>query len=148
MTDKPVFQPDWGKGFSAGVRYWLFFMICFFVLGYDWLFSIVLGAIGAIATSVIGAWWNAKEDDNATDKPTQEVEKGTKAHLNRPLRGLISSPTVQVVGSDSPRVSADSVGYFAKEFDIASLIASGSSLCRAKHCRAKRAIFARSTRGL
>jgi hypothetical protein len=75
MTDKPVFQPDWGKGFSAGVRYWLFFMICFFVLGYDWLFSIVLGAIGAIATSVIGAWWNAKEDDNATDKPTQEIEK-------------------------------------------------------------------------
>ncbi|MCL6436796.1 MAG: hypothetical protein K6T90_21805 [Leptolyngbyaceae cyanobacterium HOT.MB2.61] len=73
-----VIKPDWKAGLPAGARYWIYFMIGLFLLGYSWLFSIVFGAIVAIAVGVIAAWWNAKEDDIPVEKqvkPEEEVKE-------------------------------------------------------------------------
>ena len=55
-------KPDSKMGFSAGVKYWLFFMLCFVFLGYTPFLSITFGAIGGLAGGMIVAWLNPKED--------------------------------------------------------------------------------------
>ncbi|MGA7932370.1 MAG: hypothetical protein WCA35_02205 [Kovacikia sp.] len=81
-----MIKPDWKAGFSVGLRYWLFFMVFLFALGYDWILSIFIGMVGAIATSIISAWWYAKEDFNAPEKPEAPVkeEKPPTSEAPRP----------------------------------------------------------------
>jgi hypothetical protein len=55
--------PDWKAGSNSALRTWLVLMIIFFILGYDWVLSIVMGAIGGAAQWVIAAYLNAKDDE-------------------------------------------------------------------------------------
>lgn len=66
-------RPGSAAGFSAGLKYWLFFMIALAFLGYSPFLSICLGAIGGIAGGVVAAWFHPKDDD-APDRPAQTVE--------------------------------------------------------------------------
>jgi hypothetical protein len=66
--------PDIAVGFSGGIRYWLFFMIGFALLGYDGGLSIGLGAIGGLAGGAISAWLNQKEKDDLPDKSSAQTE--------------------------------------------------------------------------
>lgn len=68
-----VVRPGSAAGFSAGLKYWLFFMIALALLGYSPFLSICLGAIGGIAGGVVAAWFNPKDDD-APDRPARTVE--------------------------------------------------------------------------
>jgi hypothetical protein len=87
--------PDAAVGFSSGVRYWLFFMICFAVLGYGAGLSIVLGAIGGLAGGTIAAWLNQKDADDVPAKPAEK---------------LLQEPTNPLEG-DQPRSRFQKYGY-------------------------------------
>ncbi len=80
-----VVKPDWKAGLPAGARYWIYFMIGLFILGYGWVFCISFGAIAAIAVAVIGAWWNAKEDDTPA-KPVKTEADEEPAPQNLPTK--------------------------------------------------------------
>jgi hypothetical protein len=45
-----------------GLRAWLFFLFCFFLLGYSPPMSILLGAVAGLATSLVAGWWKTKDD--------------------------------------------------------------------------------------
>jgi hypothetical protein len=54
------------SGFSAGVpaglRWALFFLIAFYMLGGSAVFSVALAVIGGIATSLVVDWWKSKDE--------------------------------------------------------------------------------------
>ncbi len=50
------------KGFGVGLQIWLLLLISFYMLGYEALFSIGLGAIGGLASGLIVDWWLTKEE--------------------------------------------------------------------------------------
>ncbi|BAT53891.1 unknown protein [Nostoc sp. NIES-3756] len=63
-------------GIDAGLKYWLFFLLGFAMMGYSAPMSILLGGIGAIGGGWIIAWWRSKEETR-TQLPadtTQEVD--------------------------------------------------------------------------
>lgn len=57
-------------GFSTGtwLKLWLFFLICFYFLGYEVPLSIFLGLVGGAAGGWVVGWWNTK------DKPSETLE--------------------------------------------------------------------------
>ncbi|HIK05519.1 MAG TPA: hypothetical protein IGS40_12540 [Trichormus sp. M33_DOE_039] len=61
-------------GIDAGLKYWLFFLLGFGLLGYPALMSIVLGGIGALGGGWIIAWWRSKEETR-TQLPVEIVEE-------------------------------------------------------------------------
>jgi hypothetical protein len=65
-------------GIDAALKYWLFFLLGFSVLGYPAHISILLGAIAALGGGWIVAWWGSKEETR-TQLPaefTQDAEDG------------------------------------------------------------------------
>lgn len=89
------YKPDWKAGIPAGIRYWIYFMIGFALLGYGWVPSIAFGALVAASVMVIAAWWNAKEDvspdKSALQKDPEEPvtpELPTQRVYFRKTRGL------------------------------------------------------------
>lgn len=56
-------KPGVNAGFAAGVKYWLFFLLAFTIIGYQPFLSICLGALGGIAAGMIEAWLNPKPDE-------------------------------------------------------------------------------------
>jgi len=69
-------KPDTKEGVAAGVVYWIFFMLVFRLLGYTNFLSILLGAIAGLATGVMAAWWNPKEEPR---RKTRKIAKTTEA---------------------------------------------------------------------
>lgn len=63
-------KPGTTAGISAGVKYWLFFMITLSVIGYSPFLSICMGAIGGIAAGLIAAFSNPKD----YDKPEPQTQ--------------------------------------------------------------------------
>lgn len=66
-------KPATNAGFTTGVRFWIFFLICFALLGYSPFLSICLGAVGGIAAGVLDAWVKAK-DDGTEKEPEKQPE--------------------------------------------------------------------------
>jgi hypothetical protein len=62
--------PDLSPG--NGLRAWLFFLFCFFFLGYSPPLSILLGAVGGLATALVVGWWKTKDDPS--EAPPMPVE--------------------------------------------------------------------------
>lgn len=48
-------------GVDAGLKYWLFFLLSFLLLGYEPPMSILLGGIAGLGGGFIFAWWGSKE---------------------------------------------------------------------------------------
>lgn len=67
-------RPSTGVGFSAGVKYWIFFLLALTIAGYQPFLSITLGAIGGLAAGVIAAWSKPEQYISAA-----QVEEATKA---------------------------------------------------------------------
>lgn len=61
-------------GIDAGLKYWLFFLLGFGLLGYPAPMSILLGGIGALGGGWIIAWWRSKEEAR-TQLPVETVEE-------------------------------------------------------------------------
>lgn len=55
-------KPNANAGFSAGVKYWIFFMLALTIVGYKPELTIPLGGLGGIAAGIIAAWSNPRED--------------------------------------------------------------------------------------
>ena len=69
MSEKKDTKPNLSaflKEFSAGIalKLWLFFLFCFYFLGYDIPLSILLGAAGGLAAGWVVGWWKTKDDPN------------------------------------------------------------------------------------
>ncbi|WP_066379266.1 MULTISPECIES: hypothetical protein [unclassified Anabaena] len=60
-------------GIDAGLKYWLFFLLGFGLLGYPAPMSILLGAVGAVGGGWIIAWWRSQEETR-TQLPVETVE--------------------------------------------------------------------------
>jgi hypothetical protein len=78
------------EGVSAGLKFWLFFILAFYFLGYSPQMSILLGGIGGLAAGWIYAWWNAK-DEPKTQQQVEDLEKTdselAKATLTKLTKG-------------------------------------------------------------
>ena len=48
-------------GVDAGLKYWLFFLLSFLLLGYEAPISILLGGLAGLSGGFIFAWWGSKE---------------------------------------------------------------------------------------
>jgi hypothetical protein len=76
MATRP--KPRGWEGFAAGVIYWLFFMLGFFLLNYDPFISICFGALGGLASGVIANWWQSKGEAAAKTSLESEAELHTQ----------------------------------------------------------------------
>jgi hypothetical protein len=86
-------------GIDAGLKYWLFFLLGFVLLGYSPPVSILLGAVAAIGGGWITAWWGSKEetrtqlpleasdvDMDTNDSPRERITKQQTRKLTRRYR--------------------------------------------------------------
>ncbi|NJR51525.1 MAG: hypothetical protein HC780_20020 [Leptolyngbyaceae cyanobacterium CSU_1_3] len=74
------------KGFSVGLQIWLLFLISLYWLGYPAEMSIVLGAIGGLASGLIVDWWLSKDEKTEPDKqkiPDEGLPDQTKVRKRR-----------------------------------------------------------------
>ncbi|MEQ9368986.1 MAG: hypothetical protein RIG63_08130 [Coleofasciculus chthonoplastes F3-SA18-01] len=68
--------PGFSEGFPVALRVWLVFLLCLVLLGYSVPFSIVVGAVGGIASGWVVAWWNSKDQPSpAPSEPQDEPEE-------------------------------------------------------------------------
>lgn len=58
------------KIFPVALRLWLFFIAAFLLVGYEISFSIIFGAIGALAGGTVSAWWQTPGGE--PEPPSQE----------------------------------------------------------------------------
>lgn len=88
-------------GFAAGLKYWLVFLLGFYLLGYSAIASIGLGALAGFAGGLVVAYWRSKERPPAPVVEQMLSEEDVKrswrrtrrsqaseAEKNRPKRGL------------------------------------------------------------
>ena len=68
-------KPGLFTGFSTGtgLRLWLFFLFCFFFLGYPVPLSILLGFAGGLAGGWAMGWWKSSEGPRVVE-PEEEKE--------------------------------------------------------------------------
>ncbi|MEB3178590.1 MAG: hypothetical protein VKL59_06140 [Nostocaceae cyanobacterium] len=85
------------EGVSAGLKFWLFFILAFyFLLGYSPYMSILLGGLGGLAGGWIYAWWNASEEAKTQqqveelEKTDSELSKATLTKLSKGRGGAIT----------------------------------------------------------
>lgn len=83
------------EGIDAGLKYWLFFLLGFVVLGYQAPVSILLGSLAGISGGWIIAWWQSKEESRTQitqeipEKPEEEqstITVNTRRRIRRPVR--------------------------------------------------------------
>jgi hypothetical protein len=73
-TTGPQAQPvATSEGIDAGLKYWLFLLLGFTVLGFQPSMSIFLSAIGGLGAGWILAWWKTKEESR-TQLPQEVLE--------------------------------------------------------------------------
>lgn len=65
------------SGFSINnaLKFWLFFLFCFFFLQYPIPLSILLGAVGGSAGGWVVGWWNTKDDPIERPKPEETTSE-------------------------------------------------------------------------
>ena len=80
-------------GVDAGLKYWLFFLLSFLLLGYEPPVSILLGGIAGLSGGFIFAWWGSKE-------PTVTKVSG---HIQREIEGTDDEVPPQRINSQRSR---------------------------------------------
>jgi hypothetical protein len=92
-------------GIDAALKYWVFFLFGFILLGYHPVLSIFLGIIAAVGGGWIIAWWRSQEELN-TQLPDEIVkeeeipdtkERNQRKSMRRPTRRFRRS-----FGSNAP----------------------------------------------
>jgi hypothetical protein len=87
-------------GIDAGLKYWLFLLLGFSLMGYSTPMSILLGGIGAIGGGWIIAWWRSKEetktqlpsDATAGDDSEDSSDRITRRQTRKPIRRYRRTP--------------------------------------------------------
>ncbi|MEM7715889.1 MAG: hypothetical protein AAF349_20330 [Cyanobacteria bacterium P01_A01_bin.68] len=80
-------------GVDAGLKYWLFFLLSFLLLGYEPPVSILLGGIAGLSGGFIFAWWGSKE-------PTVTKVSG---HIQREIEKTDDEVPAQRINSQRSR---------------------------------------------
>jgi len=64
------------EGVDAGLKYWLFFLLGFVLLGYQPPMSIFLGAVAGVGAGWTVAWWKTKEQSRTQlpDQVSEDIE--------------------------------------------------------------------------
>lgn len=73
MTNKSTARIS--AGFSSALKYWLFFLVSFSLLGYPVPLSIFIGAIGGLAGGWVVSWSKAKDDVAPQISPAKTPEE-------------------------------------------------------------------------
>ncbi|QSV70784.1 MAG: hypothetical protein HEQ20_08470 [Aphanizomenon flos-aquae KM1D3_PB] len=81
-------------GIDAGLKYWLFFMMGCFFLGYSAPMSIIFGAIAGVGGGWIIGWWRSEEalqtqlSEEIVEEinPEQPSERSAKRRKRKPTR--------------------------------------------------------------
>jgi len=81
-SSPPPSKPPQQDTFLAGIQFWLFFLLTFFVLGYPLPLAIVLGAVGGIAGGTIAGRWQMEPKENDAD----HLAKGLDIDLYQAVR--------------------------------------------------------------
>jgi len=87
-------------GIDAGLKYWLFLLLGFSLMGYSAPMSILLGGIGAIGGGWIIAWWRSKEatrtqlptDATPEDDSEESSNRITRRQTRKPVRRYRRTP--------------------------------------------------------
>lgn len=74
--------PGFSEGFPVALRVWLVFLLCLVLLGYSVPFSIVVGAVGGIASGWVVAWWNSKDEPSTAPSEPQDEPEETPVKLS------------------------------------------------------------------
>ncbi|MEO1429767.1 MAG: hypothetical protein AAFS12_17405 [Cyanobacteria bacterium J06632_19] len=64
-------------GVDAGLKYWLFFLLSFLLLGYEAPMSILLGGLAGLSGGFIFAWWGSKEP--TVTKVSSQIQRDTES---------------------------------------------------------------------
>jgi hypothetical protein len=67
----------------AALRFWLLFLVVFWLLGYSVLFSILFGAVGGFAGGVVMAWWQAQGGEPLSPEVREASAGDSKLKLPR-----------------------------------------------------------------
>jgi hypothetical protein len=78
--------PGFSEGFPVALRVWLVFLLCLVLLGYSVPFSIVVGAVGGIASGWVVAWWNSKDEPSTAPSDSEPQDEPEEAPVK--LSGL------------------------------------------------------------
>jgi hypothetical protein len=76
------------SGFSTGtgLKLWLFFLFCFYFMGYPVALSILLGAAGGLAAGWVFGWWKSK--DEPMELKSEKTEESEETSPRRKVSGL------------------------------------------------------------
>ncbi|MEM6752349.1 MAG: hypothetical protein AAF630_05190 [Cyanobacteria bacterium P01_C01_bin.38] len=100
-------------GVDAGLKYWLFFLLSFLLLGYQPPISILLGGIAGLSGGFIFAWWGSKEPV-VTKVPSQiQREAETDDDLASPVQRA-NSPRTRRVARRYRRRSGINIKFWEK----------------------------------
>jgi len=70
-------------GVDAGLKYWLFFLLSFLLLGYEPPISILLGGIAGLSGGFIFAWWGSKEP--TVTKVSGQIQRDIESQYDEQL---------------------------------------------------------------
>ncbi len=78
------------EGIEAGLKYWLFFMLGFVLVGYPPNISIFIGGIGGIAGGWMMTWWKSKGETKTQPSSVEitppEEQLTSRGRVTRPKK--------------------------------------------------------------
>ncbi|MDJ0620883.1 MAG: hypothetical protein QNJ63_29800 [Calothrix sp. MO_192.B10] len=82
------------EGIDVGLKYWLFFMVGFVLVGYQTTIGIFIGGIAGIAGGWMITWWKSKGETKAELSspeitPTEEAETSRGRVTRRKMRKTV-----------------------------------------------------------
>jgi hypothetical protein len=75
-------------GVPTALKLWLFFLFCFFLLGYPVPLSILFGAVGGFAGGWVDAWWHSKDEPPSQPQPEETPDAEVIAEPPPKISGL------------------------------------------------------------
>ena len=74
------------EGIEAGLRYWLFFMVGFLLIGYQAPAGIVIGGIAGVAGGWMTTWWKSKGEAKSEPSLPKISEVGIEEAISPQIR--------------------------------------------------------------
>ena len=101
-------------GVDAGLKYWLFFLLSFLLLGYEPPVSILLGGIAGLSGGFIFAWWGSKEPTvtQVSSQTQRDIEGEDDGEISPPQR--INSPRTRRATRRYRRRSGINIKFWEK----------------------------------
>ncbi|MGD1910635.1 MAG: hypothetical protein ACFB2X_07205 [Rivularia sp. (in: cyanobacteria)] len=101
-------------GVDSGLKYWLFFLLSFILLGYEPRISILLGGLAGLGGGFIFAWWGSKEPTvtQVSSQTQRDIEGEDDGEISPPQR--INSPRTRRATRRYRRRSGINIKFWEK----------------------------------